>query len=307
MPEFTINVGAAFKTWWASLQGSFTDPRALFWWPTLLTALIGVLWVLALRQRTERNQAANTAPTPATWKTWRKAFLRELPMDMACYLGLTLTQALLGKVLFWVTAGGATLVFLVAGLPGPPADNPSWPVRLAVAALIFVCSDFCLYWSHRLFHGPKVLWWFHSLHHNPPVLTPITAFRFWPPEAAVHFAAFNLGEGLALGIANLAFGAKITPLTWLGVNVFLIAWYLAFSHLRHSHVALGYSRWLSHILVSPHMHQAHHSVDPAHHHRNFGTALAVWDALFGTLYVPRRDERFEFGVTLQRASHEARE
>ena len=41
------------------------------------------------------------------------------------------------------------------------------------------------------------------------MLTPITAFRFWPPEAFVHFVAFNFGQGLALGLANLAFGLKM--------------------------------------------------------------------------------------------------
>lgn len=38
------------------------------------------------------------------------------------------------------------------------------------------------------------------------MLTPLTAFRFWPPEAFVHFAAFNLGSGLALGTICLVAG-----------------------------------------------------------------------------------------------------
>ena len=187
-------------------------------------------------------------------------------------------------------------VFLAMGMPGEPANNPPWSVRLTVALLVFVFTDFALYWCHRSFHWAKSLWWFHQLHHNPPVLTPITAFRFSPPEVAVNLVAFSFGQGLALGVANLMFGARVPQLTWLGVNVFLVAWFLAFSHLRHSHIALGYPRWLSHVLVSPWMHQVHHSIDPAHHHRNFGTALAIWDWLFGTLYIPRRGETFRFGI-----------
>lgn len=272
------------------MAGIVTDVRALFWWPTLATALFGALIFLALNGR-DRTAA------PAAERKSPRAFLRELPMDIACYLGYTFTQVLMAKSLFWVTVGGVSLVFVVAGaLPGPAAA-PLFSEQLAVAALAFFLSDFCLYWSHRLFHGPRSLWWFHRLHHNPPVLTPITAFRFWPPEAVCHFAAFNFGEGVAFGIANLAFGANITPLSYLGVNVFLLAWSLAFSHLRHSHVALYYPRWLSHILVSPHMHQAHHSVDPRHYQSNFGTALALWDWLFGSLYIPHKEERFSFGVT----------
>ncbi len=243
-----------FNAWLASFAGFFSNARALFWWPSIVTALLGAGVILLISTRRKAASPAAIAPTPERKKL--RDFLRELPMDITCYLGYTLTQV----------------------------------------ALAFVMSDFCMYWSHRLFHGPRVLWWFHSLHHNPPVLTPVTAFRFWPPEAAVHFAAFNFGEGLALGIGNVAFGINITPLTYLGVNVFLLTWFLAFSHLRHSHIALGYPRWLSHILVSPHMHQAHHSVDPQHHHKNFGTALSLWDWLFGTLHIPAKDERYRFGI-----------
>ena len=280
---------AVFNAWLATLAGIVTDSRALFWWPTLATALLGALILWAVN-------AGRPADALSTEPGTLSAFLREMPGDIACYLGYTFTQVLMAKALFWATVGGVSLVFLIARTVPVPTVTAAFSEHLAVAALAFVLSDFCLYWSHRLFHGPRTLWWFHRLHHNPPVLTPITAFRFWPPEAACHFAAFNFGEGVALGIANLAFGANITPAAYLGVNVFLLAWSLAFSHLRHSHVALYYPRWLSHILVSPHMHQAHHSVDPRHYQSNFGTALALWDWMFGSLYIPGKGERFRFGV-----------
>ena len=287
-PDFSIDIAAVMQAWLAGLRASVTDPKALLWWPTVLTALVGV--------------------GLASWAGWRanrggwQAFIRELPTDISCYLGYTFTQALIGKFLFWGTAGGAMAVFLVGGVPGRVAINPAWGERLAVAALVFVTADFFLYWSHRLFHHFRALWRLHSLHHNARALTPITAFRFWPPEIAVHLAAYSLGEGVALGLASYIFGMQITSLTWLGLNVFLVTWFLAFSHLRHSHVALAYPRWLSHVFVSPHMHQAHHSIDPKHHHGNYGTALAVWDWMFGTLYIPARDERFQFGVAPEETS-----
>ena len=287
-PDFSIDFAAVFQSWLAGLQAFFTNPAALFWWPTVVTALAGV----AL----------------AAWAGWRttsggwNAFLRELPMDISCYLGYTFTQAIMVKFLFWGTAGGVMAVFLIGGVPGRISIDAPWGERLVVALMVFVFADFFLYWSHRLFHGFRALWWFHSLHHNPPVLTPITAFRFWPPEAAVHLFAFSLGEGIALGLASYLFGMQIKPLTWLGLNVFLVTWFLAFSHLRHSHVALAYPRWLSHVFVSPHMHQAHHSIDPKHHHGNYGTALAVWDWMFGTLYIPPKTERFQFGITPQKSA-----
>ncbi|MDP2356719.1 MAG: sterol desaturase family protein [Beijerinckiaceae bacterium] len=51
------------------------------------------------------------------------------------------------------------------------------------------------------------------------------------------------------------------------------------------------------ILLSPAHHQVHHSVDPKHHNRNMGACLAIWDWLFGTLYVPARErEVSKFGL-----------
>ena len=75
-----------------------------------------------------------------------------------------------------------------------------------------------------------------------------------------------------------------------------LVWNLAFAHLRHSHVALPFPHWLSHVLVSPHMHQVHHSVEERHHDRNYATVFALWDWIFGSLYIPHPRERFRFGV-----------
>jgi sterol desaturase/sphingolipid hydroxylase (fatty acid hydroxylase superfamily) len=194
------------------------------------------------------------------------------------------------------TVAGTGLVFLLAGIPAMHTGSTNLTEQMVMAALIFICSDFFLYWSHRIFHLFNPLWRLHVLHHRPPVLTPITAFRFWPPEAAVHFIAFNLGAGIAIGIASTIFGIGVAPATYAGLNVFLLVWYLAFSHLRHSHVPLYFPRPFSFLFVSPHMHQAHHSIEVQHHHRNFGTALAIWDWMFGTLFIPAGNERFQFGV-----------
>ena len=279
---------ASLLAWFEFLRASLTEPRGLFWWPTLLLAGFGA--ALAWRSR---NARAETKPDI---KSYLNPYLRELPVDLLAFLGYTLTIVLMSPFLFWATVAGTTLVFLAFGVPTPSAvPHEFWQLAL-VAALAFVISDFCLYWSHRLFHAFKPLWALHSLHHRPPVLTPLTAFRFWPPEAACHFLAFNFGEGLAYGIAYEFFGLNVTPLKYLGINVFLLAWYLAFSHLRHTAIPLHFPTWLSHVLISPRMHQVHHSADPAHHHRNFGTALAIWDRLFGTLVIPDNAARFRFGI-----------
>ena len=37
--------------------------------------------------------------------------------------------------------------------------------------------------------------------------------------------------------------------------------------------------------------------------RNFGSALAIWDWVFGTLYVPRGREELRFGLSAEEKNH----
>lgn len=286
---YLLAPSVALSAWLQLLRDQLAAPRGIFWWPTLATALAGVLLVTLIRRNRRREETTTT-------RLRYTDFVRELPVDVLCFLAYTFCLVLLGPLLLKATIAGASLVFLLAGVPPARTDVTGMQEQLIVAALIFICSDFMLYWSHRLFHAFAPLWRLHRLHHRPAVLTPLTAFRFWPPESVVHFIAFSLGSGLAIGISAKILGIGVAPSTYAGLNVFLLAWYLAFSHLRHSHVPLRFPRWLSYVLASPHMHQAHHSIEARHHHRNYATALALWDWMFGTLLIPDAKEGFDFGV-----------
>ena len=39
-PDFSIDIAAVLQAWLAGLRASVTDPKALLWWPTVLTALV---------------------------------------------------------------------------------------------------------------------------------------------------------------------------------------------------------------------------------------------------------------------------
>jgi hypothetical protein len=67
--------------------------------------------------------------------------------------------------------------------------------------------------------------------------------------------------------------------------------------LRHSHLPLRFCAGLERMLVSPAMHQLHHSVDPRHHDKNFGLAFAIWDRLLGTLMLPDKELIGELGLS----------
>ena len=292
LPDFSLL--QALGDWLRALAGTLTDPVSPFWWPSLVVAAIGGAVLAALAGLRLGDLRRHFVPER------RRAYLRELPIDLACWLAGTTLPFLLGPLLLLLNWFGLVLGQLamapVFGLPAGDAPAPGLGMLALAALLAFVGGDFMLYWTHRLFHRVPLLWRAHRLHHAPEVLTPLTAFRFWPQENAVHLSGNMFGQGVGIGLCMAVAGTQVPALTLLGVNAAAMIWGMAFAHLRHSHVPLGFPRALSYVLVSPHMHQAHHSADVAHHDRNFATALALWDWIFGTLYIPRREERFRFGL-----------
>lgn len=281
-------------SWLASLPGILTDPSSPFWWPSLAIALFGiaiVAWATGIGWREARREALDCGG---------RRFWQQLPVDLGLMVVNSAIPFLAAPVLLTLSAVGATLGYVVMspifGTPelGARLDQP---VAMVLAAFVsFALGDFALYWTHRIFHRYPFLWRAHRMHHSPEILTPLTAFRFWPQEQIVHMGGSALLNGFGLGLVATVFGARVSPITLLGVNAFSLVWNLAFANLRHSHVALPFPRWLSYILVSPHMHQVHHSVEERHHDRNFATVFALWDWMFGTLYIPAPRERFHFGL-----------
>jgi sterol desaturase/sphingolipid hydroxylase (fatty acid hydroxylase superfamily) len=78
----------------------------------------------------------------------------------------------------------------------------------------------------------------------------------------------------------------------------------AYVHLQHSHLWISFRGLTGRIFISPAHHQVHHSTDPRHFNRNFGSCLALWDWMFGTLYVPaQKREKLTFGVTGHADAH----
>ena len=141
-----------------------------------------------------------------------------------------------------------------------------WPV-VARYFTYWIVFDFMAYWVHRWKHASRVLWAFHAVHHSQERLTFATLTRGHPFEQV-------FGSAIAF-FPLIVLGAP--PMAWLPLQLvrdFLEA-------IQHSAIPwrLGWARYL---IVSPVFHSFHHSTDPAHHDRNFGVNLAIWDHLFGT-------------------------
>src|SRR5215470_12659027 len=57
-------------------------------------------------------------------------------------------------------------------------------------------------------------------------------------------------------------------------------------------------------LRQPRASSVHHSANPKHFNKNFGSCLALWDWTFGTLYVPEKTrEPLTFGFPGQPDAH----
>ena len=139
-----------------------------------------------------------------------------------------------------------------------------------------------------------MLWEFHKVHHFAEVLTPITSTRFHPIDLYILHTGRGVGSAIATGIFYYLGAGEVTLFMVFGAHVAVTA-YQTIGNLRHSHVWVSYGP-LNHILVSPAMHQIHHSKLDRHIDCNCGGAFPIWDRLFGTLYVPREREYFSMGL-----------
>ena len=258
--------------------------------PLFLASAVAIALALWLRRRPPAGFLAWAFPR-AVW------FSRSTWVDVKLWLFGRLFHLGLTAVRIAATTGVGVLVSAEVGAVsgGPGAAATTWHPA-AVALVVLLVADFCTYWVHRIHHEAPVLWPFHAVHHSAEVMTPVTVYRKHPLydviDSIVTAGMIGLATGLVLGLVV----GQVPALTLGGINAGFFLFNLAGANLRHSHVWLSYGPVLERIFISPAQHQIHHSIDPRHHNRNYGEVLAIWDWMFGTLYVPKGFEALEFGL-----------
>ena len=148
---------------------------------------------------------------------------------------------------------------------------------------------------HYSEHKIPTLWAIHKVHHSAEVLTPLTRYREHFLEGPLYAAGAALSFGVAGGIFGWLFNSNISQATLFNLSFFALLFGFNGS-FRHYHVAFHYPRWLSKWLHSPVMHHTHHSYLEKHRDTNLAAVTSIWDRLFGTLYVPERDEHTPWGL-----------
>lgn len=202
---------------------------------------------------------------------------------------------LFSAVFFPTTVAYGLLVHLTSADFTPPPIT--WERTLIVTLIIVVASDFCKYWAHRAHHEWRVLWPFHAVHHSADVLTPLTVQRVHPVEPMIRNLLMTVLVGLVQGVALYAFVGQISIATIGGANAVYFVFNALSANFRHSHIWISYGPIIERILISPAQHQVHHSVAIKHHNKNYGSIFAIWDWMFGTLYIPTEREKLTFGVS----------
>ena len=209
---------------------------------------------------------------------------------------------------FGIAFGWAVLSYdtLSRGLTGlltalfgvmPPAPMPGFVARAIITVMLFLAYELGYWVNHYLAHRVPFLWEFHKVHHSATVLTPLTNFRVHPVYNFIFLNILAASIGLTSGAGNYLLGQPAAPFGLSDTNIILVFFIYAYVHLQHSQLWIAFTGWLGRLFMSPAHHQIHHSRNPAHFDKNLGSCLAVWDWMFGTLYMPAAQcEVTEFGV-----------
>lgn len=291
-------VATAGSTVWQVVAENL--PRDLQW-PTLILTLglAALIWTLRKGHGSKGADGRERA-------TGLVEFL--LPRDIYTHVSARVDIWLwvLERVLrpFWAVGVFATLgpaaeqgvIALLFEFFGTAPDlevNYAWMLLYSLFTLL--CYDFVFYVTHFTMHKVPALWAIHKVHHSAEVLTPLTRYREHFLAGPIWATGAALSYGFAGGLFGYAFAGQITPATVFNISFFTLLFGFNGS-FRHYHVQFRYPRWLELWLQSPAMHHAHHSYLPQHWDTNMAAVTSIWDRMFGTLYIPEKDEYTPWGI-----------
>lgn len=161
----------------------------------------------------------------------------------------------------------------------PPLVDVSGVHPLVSGLVMLLLFDLLRYWEHRFEH--RFFWPVHAVHHSFEELHSANSYGH-PLQALTEF----LVVVIPLSLIDTG-GAKL-PVA--------LAALVAFQNLViHSPIRIHLGP-LRHLIVDSRFHRIHHSRQPEHFEHNFAILFSFWDRLFGTAWMPRKDEWPDTGV-----------
>lgn len=284
--------------WWG-VVGQFTELTSRLSWLHLLSAL--VLALVAYRLYRPQGAGRTGLRDAIAYILPKSVYLHPSSIvDYKIFLFNLLFRPA-GLMLSFLTTGfiGWGVAGLARQLIGPaPVQFEAGPVSMVVLGLLMALAyDLGTYITHRLTHTVPVLWAFHRVHHSAEVLNPVTLFRKHPVYDALGRWIDALVAGPLLGVIVYFWSSDVALKVGTTVAVIFTLFNFVGGNLRHTHIWLSFGPVLGRLLISPAQHQIHHSLAERHWNKNYGEVFAIWDWLFGSLYLPREREELRFGVT----------
>ncbi|MFK7969963.1 MAG: sterol desaturase family protein [Bacteroidia bacterium] len=146
--------------------------------------------------------------------------------------------------------------------------------------LCFITVDFFRYWAHRVSHEQRIWWATHVPHHSSQSYNFSVTFRLsWTQHVKIIF---------------------FIPIALMGFDPFMF--------FICNQIAVLYQFWLhtelinrvhpiiEYIFVTPSHHRVHHGVNEKYLDRNYGSAMIIWDRIFGTFQ--GEEETPTYGITV---------
>jgi sterol desaturase/sphingolipid hydroxylase (fatty acid hydroxylase superfamily) len=273
---------------------------SFLYWPFLLAASALALIVAGAAARGQRSPNGQSF-----WKLTREYFRaavwwhRSARADYRLYFANALMLPLIFGALLFSETHVVNLINAALGKAAASGQQgleaASIGTRLVFTVFFFLAYDFGRFVAHSMLHDVPVLWEFHKVHHSAETLNPITTFRAHPIDLLVMAWVPAVMTGIATWTFNQFAATPVSFYSFLGLHVLDFAFNLV-GTLRHTHVWLSYGQSWSKWFISPAQHQLHHSYEAKHLGCNRGFELAVWDRLYGTLYVPVQKETFRMGL-----------
>ncbi len=267
-----------------------------YWLTYVVAALFGLLVYLVTKRRFRLSLKRATAMLFPPRMIEHQSTKLDFKLMFVSIYYLALQVITIGGTTLLTIAGVVKILTQVFGTSAFVLVAPSWFVTLGCMAGVFLAIEFGYWLSHYLMHKIPFLWEFHKVHHSAEVLTPLTEWRQHPVELYIFPALIGLAACLVQAPFVYLFGEKSFVIDPLSSNFISMAFWYTFLHLRHTELPIYATGFLGKIIQAPAHHQVHHSTNPKHFDTNLGYCLSIFDWMFGTLYVPKKGEKFEFGL-----------
>jgi sterol desaturase/sphingolipid hydroxylase (fatty acid hydroxylase superfamily) len=278
------------------------DPNQRLFWGYLLSALLfaSVVYFVNLKKIIKSGSTQKKQQGLIAFLFPKKIFLaRSALNDYGLFIVNKLFKAALFPfIILTMVPVALGISSAIEWLFGPMAHFTlsSASIMVVFTILLFIFDDFTRFLLHYCLHKSHYLWEFHKVHHSATVLTPFTIYRSHPIENYLYACRMALTQGFVVGLCYYLFGPTLKMIDIIGANVFIFAFNIMGSNLRHSHIRMSWGDKIEGLFLSPAQHQIHHSDNVKHFDKNFGTVLSLWDRLFSCFMRASEVGALSFGI-----------